>query len=92
MDWYMDMAKLIQVSYAIIVSVIERIYITLSYSSEFRIGIPSYNYFGSSPVDGIYLPNILALWRRKTCIEKNPEFETRKPEKLSSTFHWIYPH
>jgi len=47
---------------------------------------------GSSPVDGIYLPNILALWRRKTCIEKNPEFETRKQEKLSSSFHSIYPH
>ena len=47
---------------------------------------------GPSPVDGIYLPNILALWRQKTCIEKNPEFETRKPERLSSTFHWIYQH
>jgi hypothetical protein len=38
----------------------------------------TYDKLGSSPVDGIYLPNILALWRRKTCIEKNPEFETRK--------------
>lgn len=47
---------------------------------------------GSSPVDGIYLPNILALWRRKTCIEKNPEFETRKQERLSSIFHWIFLH
>jgi hypothetical protein len=47
---------------------------------------------GSSPVDGIYLPNILALWRRKTCIEKNPAFETRKQERLSSIFHWISHH
>jgi hypothetical protein len=49
------------------------------------------NVIGSSPVDGIYLPNILALWRQETSIEKNPEFETRKQEKLSSSFHWIYP-
>jgi len=61
---------------------------------EIKIGpfivISNINY-GSSPVDGIYLPNILALWRQKTCIEKNPEFETRKQEKLSSSFLWIYP-
>jgi hypothetical protein len=50
-----------------------------------------YNKLGSSPVDGIYLPNILALWRQKICIEKNPEFETKKQERLSSIFHSIYP-
>jgi len=49
-------------------------------------------FLGLPPVDGILIPNILALWKQKTCIEKNPEFETRKQEKLSSIFHWIYLH
>ena len=45
---------------------------------------------GSKPVDGNIIPNILALWREKQPIEKNPEFETRKYEKLYGIFQWIF--
>ena len=36
------------------------------------------NFLGSKPVDGNFLPHILALWSEKLSIEKNHESEMQK--------------
>jgi len=45
-----------------------------------------FNKYGSKPVDGNLLPDILASWKQKLHIEKNHEFERLKLETSSGVF------